>query len=445
MIQRTLQNHLLAWTLGALAVVWASFVVVGFTTGLHEADELTDGHLASVAALEAALVTGAAAPAAAGDAAHAPKPQPKSHDYQQSISVFVWDADGRLVARTGDAPLPDFDGDTGFFDHVLGQPPQRWRLFSRWDGPQMQRRITVMLSVDDRDDLAWDIAMQVAGPGLWVMPAIALGLGLAIRRGLQPLRALSRDVLALDAHRGEPLPARPRHEEFRAVVQAIDTLVARQNAALAHERQLANELAHELRTPLASIALHARSLQGTLGEAEPRAALQRLEDDAVRAGEVVQQVLALARASRTELAEAAAPLDLDALARQVVAGYAQRALDSGHELALDSPGAFPLVGHTLLLELALRNLLDNALGHTPPGTTVELRLDPAGRTLQVCDTGRPAAGGGGSSPRDGGFSAGLGLGHRVVEKVAAVHGARFGREPAPPGFGSCYTLRFGAG
>jgi two-component system sensor histidine kinase QseC len=43
--------HLMAWMLGALVVVWASFVALGYQTGVHEADELTDGHLAGVAAL----------------------------------------------------------------------------------------------------------------------------------------------------------------------------------------------------------------------------------------------------------------------------------------------------------------------------------------------------------------------------------------------------------
>lgn len=47
----SLQLTLLAWMLGALALVWGSFVIWGYQTGVHEADELTDGHLASVAAL----------------------------------------------------------------------------------------------------------------------------------------------------------------------------------------------------------------------------------------------------------------------------------------------------------------------------------------------------------------------------------------------------------
>src|SRR5574344_134018 len=47
----SLQLTLLAWMLGALALVWGSFVIWGYQTGVHEADELTDGHLAGVAAL----------------------------------------------------------------------------------------------------------------------------------------------------------------------------------------------------------------------------------------------------------------------------------------------------------------------------------------------------------------------------------------------------------
>lgn len=442
---RTLLRHLLAWSLGALALVWGSFVVVGFTTGLHEADELTDGHLASVAALQAALGDGRFDPARRPDPGRDVDASLKSHDYQQSLSVVVWDGAGRLLTSTGDAPLPPFSTATGFADLQLGQPATRWRSFSRWEGPAQQRRITVMLSVQERDDLAWDIAEQVASPGLWLMPAIAVVLGLAMRRGLKPLHDLSNDVLALDVHRPHPLPDRHPHEEFKGMVAAIDTLVARQHAALQRERQLASELAHELRTPLASLALHARTLQGPMDEADRRASLQRLEQDAMRAGEVVQQLLSLARASRTEMDESAQRLDLAALAHEVVADYAQRALDSGHELALVAGQAFPLVGHPLLLALALRNLIDNALGHTPAGTLVEVQLDAGERWLQVCDSGGPAAEAP-AAPCDmapNAFTAGLGLGHRVVDKVAAIHDARFARCAAPPGFTTCYRLSFG--
>ena len=130
---RSLTRHLLGWALGALALVWGSFIVVGYQTGRHEADELTDGHLASVATLLLAEHDGRFDPhsPAADLASH---PELKNHDYQQSMSVVVWDASGRLLTRTGAAPTPPFNATEGFETLRLGSPPAGWRAFSRWDG-----------------------------------------------------------------------------------------------------------------------------------------------------------------------------------------------------------------------------------------------------------------------------------------------------------------------
>jgi two-component system sensor histidine kinase QseC len=229
------------------------------------------------------------------------------------------------------------------------------------------------------------------------------------------------------------------------VVEAIDTLVSRYHAALLREQQLASELAHELRTPLASLSLHARSLQGEMTPAERALSLQRIEQDALRAGQLLNQLLALARASRTELADAARPFDLAELARSVVADYAQSALDAGHELALEAPASWTFSGHPVLLDLALRNLIDNALAHTPPGTSIEVRLDAAERWLQVSDDGAQREGAGLPAAKDlpGRHGLGLGLGHRVVDKVAAVHGGRFEQVAPPAGFSTCYRISLG--
>lgn len=447
----SLLRHLLLWALGALVLVWASFVFVGFKTGEHEADELTDGHLASMASLlldepVSAMVPDAqgSGPARSSDLASMHELQElKSHDYQQSMSMVVWDRAGRVLSHRGEAPVPPFTVGEGFSTLELGKPAQAWRSFSRWDDAAHGRKVMVMLSVEERDDLAFDIAEQVALPGLWLLPFIALAVALAIQRGLRPLHALSHDVGELNVFQATHLRSQHPQEEFAAVVGSINMLVDRHRAALMRERQLASEFAHELRTPLSSIALHASSLRGPMSDAEREQSLQRLEHEALRAGEVVTQLLALARASRTELDEAAQPVELGALAAGVVAEYAQNALESGHELAFADGGGGPLEvkGHPVLLALALRNLIDNALGHTPRGSLVEVQLDAAERWLQVCDTGlspdTPP-----ETERLKTYGLGLGLGHRVVEKVAAVHGARFSQVPAPPGFASCYRISF---
>ncbi|MDB5892903.1 MAG: two-component sensor histidine kinase, partial [Rhodoferax sp.] len=148
----SLSRHLLVWALGALFLVWGTFVVVAYRTGIREADELTDGHLASAAALLLNLRDPAFMPANAATSRIA-MPDLRSHDYQQSLSIVVWDAEGRLVSRTGQAPLPAFRQEEGFADINLGTPPDRWRGFSQWDGAH-RRKVLVLLAVRERDDLA---------------------------------------------------------------------------------------------------------------------------------------------------------------------------------------------------------------------------------------------------------------------------------------------------
>ena len=440
-LQRSLTLSLMAWALGALLIVWAGFVVLGYKTGIHEADELTDGHLASVALLQLAQNPGP--PVSRGDAASLSGPSSlKSHDYQRSMSVVVWNAAGEVLLRTGEAPAVAFKPDEGFETLQLGAPPVAWRAFSRWDGPARQKKVMVLVGISERDDLARDIAEQVAEPGFWLLPVVALALGLAIRRGLRPLYALARDVDALDIHQPAPLRSPHPQREFRAVVNSINMLAARYQAAVSRERDLASELAHELRTPLASLTLQAHALReaGPAGGNEQQ--LLQMERDALRAGQVLSHLLALARASRTELVETMQDLDLDAIAREEIAGFGQAALDSGHELALASPGPCPVSGHPVLLGLVLRNLIENALSHTPAGTSVEVQLDPEARWLQVCDTAGAVSDAPHNAPRH--QALGLGSGHRVVEKIAAIHGARFEEVPAPAGFSRCYRVVFGA-
>lgn len=443
----SLLGHLMAWSMGALALLWLSFVLAGYRSGLVETEELTDGQLASVAALLIdASGPGLAQPAADPPAAPAPaNGPPRRHEYQVPVSVAVWDAAGRLLLRSGDAPLPDFDTGEGYARLTLGEPARRWRSFARWRNDEPRRRVMVLVSETDSRHLAWDIAGQLAAPGLWLLPALTLVLGLAMRRGLRPLQSLSDDVQALQVQHTHGLQSDHPEREFAAIVAAINALVQRYDAALQRERELASELAHELRTPLSALVLQARALRDGPAPADAQA-LARLEQDALHAGQVLTQLLALARASDTALADAAAPVDLDALARQVLAEAAQAAFDAGHELALASGGPFVVDGHAVLLTLALRNLVDNAVAHTPPGTLVELRLLPDSRCVQVCDGPLHAAAEAAAATPDPPRPPqvlGLGLGHRVVAKVAAVHQARFEAVAAPPGFAHCYQIRFG--
>ncbi|GAB3365476.1 MULTISPECIES: histidine kinase dimerization/phospho-acceptor domain-containing protein [Giesbergeria] len=445
--QRSLSQRLLLWSLGVLALVWGCFVALAYRTGVHEADELTDGQLASVSALLLNLRTQVQVQAAVMPAL-ATKDNlllpPRHHDYQQPLSVVQWDAAGRVRWHVGEAPVPPFDSNEGYANLQLGPQAQHWRSFSRWDEARAYK-ITVLLRLDDRDRLAHDIAGQMVEPGLWLLPVVALALGLAIGRGLRPLHQLSQEVAQLDVQGAKRLEQRHDWQEFDAVVDSINTLLTRQQEALARERQLANEVAHELRTPLAAIVLQAQALGGGLPSAAQAQALESIRTDALRAGHVLQQLLALARTSRGQWHGTASAVDLAALARTVAADYAQAVWQRQDTLAVQGPEALMVQGHTVLLEMALRNLIENALRHTPPATHIEVQCGEAtdaqaGPWLQVCDDGaRPSAGG---APMPAKPVDSLHLGHEIIARVAQVHGAAFGMVPAPAPLTTCYRLDF---
>ena len=446
--QASLTRRLLWGVLAALLLVWAGFVVIGYRTGVHEADELTDGHLAGTAAL---LLTLDLPPFVEGGSqqtrqANLGVAQPslgslKRHDYQFSLSIVIRDAAGHVLARTGEAPVPPFAQADGFANLQLGSPASAWRSFSQWDAAH-SRQVMVLVEDGERQDLAADVAAQLAEPGLWLLPAVALALGGAILRGLQPLGALSRDVEKLDVGNAERLQTRHPYREFNSVVSSINKLVGQQQAALERERQLASEIAHELRTPLSSIALQATALRGVLPPQTQSAALQQISTDALRAGHVISQLLALARTGQAGLQQAQAPLDLAELARRLVAGYAQSAWQSGHQLSVQGPEGLQVKVHPLLLELALRNLIDNALQHTPHGTAISVQWGcEAGRPwLQVCDDGAAHRTSGLHPAPPSGER--LGLGHKIVGRVMDMHGGSFAQHAAEAPFSRCYRLCF---
>jgi two-component system sensor histidine kinase QseC len=293
------------------------------------------------------------------------------------------------------------------------------------------------------------VAEHVARPALLVLPLVALGLWWTLRRGLRPLDRLSQEVAQLDAFAGQRLGDQHRFREFSSTVRAINTLVDTLQSRAQRERAFASDVAHELRTPLSSIALQARVAQH---DPSPHQLLL-LEHEALRAGRILAQLLDLARAQRTGVGGlpgvAAAFMDLGPLAAELISRHAQRAHETGHELSLIQPKAPVQVrAQPMLLELALRNLLENALRHTPAGTQVcvEVWQTPQAVGLSVSDDGQRGATQQHSTaassvvaPAD---TAGLGLGLRLVERIAEQLGAQFLRDGGDTPMTTRFTLRW---
>jgi two-component system sensor histidine kinase QseC len=440
----TLWRQLWNRTFGAVLAVWITLSVVAVSTGFHEARKLLDGRLSSVGQLLLAAVVDRPSSTAL---APAPSPTPPAlqGEYFQSLALLAWENGAlvndshRLASGLDLAALTNPGLHTVVFTDAGGR--HDWRVYVAQQ-PRDGRvyRVAVLVELRARNALAWDMAEHVTLPALLLLPLVALLLGWSIRRGLRPLQRLSREVAELDGAAGQRLDGAHRHREFVSIVSAINALVDSLEAQAERERAFASDVAHELRTPLAAIALQAGVAQH---EPSPER-LAQLEQEALRAGRILTQLLELARAQRhagaDEPRRSPVALDLGEVAARLVADMAPQGHNSGHELSLVAPPEPVRVqAAPLLLELALRNLIGNALRHTPAGTQIVVavwRSDEA-HGVSVSDDGQRAGAAAARASSDG-----LGLGLRLVERMAEQMGAQLQRSPGTARMTTCFTLRW---
>ena len=445
---RSLWRYLWAWALGAVVALWLLLAGLAYSTGYHEAEEISDGLLVSAAQL--LLSEPLSAPLPESDAsqplvapqAAVPKalPQHPLNAYAPEFHVLVWQ-DERLVWDSHGVHA-QWPTKLALGHQTLGLAmqgvTQDWRVYvGESTVGDSVRRVAVFMDPAGREALAADISEHILLPALVFLPLVALMLASAIRRGLLPLQRLSGKIAALDVDSGQTLVPQQPYRELGVTVQSINALVQRLQAQIGRERRFAADVAHELRTPLTALVLQARLARHGAGS-EQAQALQAVEQGALRAGRILSQLLDLARAQSLS-ADLSEPVDLCALALCVVSEHAPLAHELGQDIALEAPKqALVLPGQSTLLELALRNLVDNALRHNPTGTCVEVRVarDATGQvTLSVSDDG-----GDFSASRTPDAETGLGIGLTLVERIAQSQGAQLVHGEGAAPFGKRFAL-----
>ena len=256
---------------------------------------------------------------------------------------------------------------------------------------------------------------------VWVpmIPLVVLMLGVAtlsVRSSLSSLvraAAQADSITPLEAFNPFDVSQMPR--EAASLASAINGLLERVGALVKAKRLFIARAAHELRTPLAIITL-------ALGRIEdPRA--RQVEQDVRAMSATVDRLLTLARLESAETLEVG-DVDIGLIAGEVVDRFQDWAAQTQHRLVLRLHEPTQFAGDASAIREALRNLIENAVRHTPPGTEVYVGVGPAGSIL-VEDDGPGLATEVGTllQPFKKGAASGegAGLGLAIVRQAVELH------------------------
>ena len=370
-------------------------------------------------------------------------------DFFANLKFRVLDGSGQVVASSEPdrrSLLPDRNvaAQPGFFGVVAFDG--RDFFVGAWQREVQGQLYVLQLARSDRFEL---LAREAVTPAitdtvvlLGALSALifALAGALAVRSVLRPIRAAEaaarsvggRNLAARLPEDGMPAEIRPLVHAFNGVLQRLEQSFQEQ------ERFIANA-AHELKTPL---ALARARVEAGLDDEHARA---RLLQDLDTMGRQVQQLLQLAQVADPQALRLGPVRPLD-VARAVLDHLAFKAQRADVTLHLQEPDVDVHVeADAGALFVLLKNLVENALDFSPPGTDVRVRLDDAGLTVEDHGPGVPPEHRTQVFERfwraPGQTRTGSGLGLALVREIVVAHGWSVDCGAAPGG-GASFRVRW---
>ncbi len=250
-------------------------------------------------------------------------------------------------------------------------------------------RILVGDNLGQRRQLEHELIESLLLTAGCVLPILAPLIWFSVGRGLRPLEPATHDLAARDADNLEQVEVGRMPSEIRPLVDALNRLFGKVAAAREHERTFLAYAAHELRTPLAGLKTQVQVAMQAPDAARRDAALARTLQAVDQSARLVQQLLTISRLDSSLRPVASTWIPVEERLRDLLAGMGGV---PAPERIIFAPALanFEIHMDEDLFDLAMRDLMENALLMTPPEGTITwdaaLGAD-GGATLSLTDEG----------------------------------------------------------
>ncbi|MEP0944033.1 MAG: sensor histidine kinase [Rhizobiaceae bacterium] len=308
--------------------------------------------------------------------------------------------------------------------------------------------ITTWQHVTKRQDLT--ISLFTRSLTRLVLLVLAAGgiVWIAVLFGLRPLLQLQSAIDSRTPYDLTPIKRR-MPSELAGIVSSMNELFDRVARSKANRERFVGDAAHQLRNPIAALKVQAETALDSGQKENLRISLEQVVETTNQTGQMVEQMLASARANTQEF-DSGESFDLNSVAEGAARTCAISAMEKDQDLSF-VPGDHPIIvkGNLILVQEAVANLIDNAVRHSPEGgeisviviarpdhNTCHIEISDSGELLNAEDLVRL------SQPFSTGNapSSGSGLGLSIAKDVARAHGGDLTVSPSNKGKGKTISI-----
>ncbi|ROZ75738.1 sensor histidine kinase [Ramlibacter sp. WS9] len=290
---------------------------------------------------------------------------------------------GRLPERNTYAALVDFYDDSFqgeavrvavLLQPVAGQNGRAMAVIQVAETLELRRTLTRKILIDT----LWRQAVLVA--------VIALVAVVVVQRATRPVRRLSSELQARPEGDLTPISAADAPRELLPLVDATNQVMTRLAHLLDNQKRFVRDTSHQLRTPLAVLKTQVQS--ALRGDVEPRQALLEIYDTVERATVLANQMLSLAKVEQLRQQPDESVNDFDEVVRSIALELSPLIADKDIDFEIATMSA-PVRSHDWMLRELTRNLLHNAIKHSPVGgaLAVQVVTDANSVALTIADSG----------------------------------------------------------
>ena len=305
----------------------------------------------------------------------------------------LWHLDGTLIARSESLGRRELTRPEGklkrarYWNLTLpnGRPgramafpfkPERSRA-SKSRTPEMEVHLVVASDRRELNETLHRLLGVAAISGVLLLGASLLIIPRVLRRGLQPLDRLGNQAAQIDASSlAARFPMEDLPAELRPIAGRLNDLLQRIEQSFERERRFSDDLAHELRTPLAELRSQAECALKWPDARDPALDCDTLAIS-LRMESLVTSMLTLARGDKKQLSGQIEPVTLAPFVAQAWESFAPRAAARGLRVSLDLEPV-TAAADPALLRSVLNNLFENAVDYTPANGAISIALKTLG-------------------------------------------------------------------